>query len=305
MKINFQKEKIRIKQTNSRPKIADEFELILLEMRALGRRERTIFDYQYHFNKMVELNNLTYIDELTQVCLLNYLSQDNISSATKRIRLKAIRPILKRLYQKQLLQFDWWSELKISVDEEIKQGVTEQEMDVLLNSLDYSDYVEFRDATIFLTLFETGIRIQTLQSMTIDMIDFSNQCIHFRGSTMKNHKSLTLPVSETLIDMYKTLIEACTAMLEANQSKSLFLTLEGNTLTGKAFAKRVAKYKKDFKLKHINPHAIRRGFAKRLLDKGVNIAIISKALNHSSLEVTTKYLYVSNDEVVEALRDIF
>ncbi|MES9754451.1 site-specific integrase [Bacillus wiedmannii] len=52
----------------------------------------------------------------------------------------------------------------------------------------------------------------------------------------------------------------------------------------------------------MNPHALRRGFAKSLLEKGANISVISKALGHSDISVTTKYLYLDVEEIADNLR---
>mgnify|MGYP003580375914 CR=1 FL=1 len=41
------------------------------------------------------------------------------------------------------------------------------------------------------------------------------------------------------------------------------------------------------------------GFAKSLLNKGANIAEISKALGHSNLALTTKYLHLDKEEVAD------
>lgn len=53
---------------------------------------------------------------------------------------------------------------------------------------------------------------------------------------------------------------------------------------------------------NINPHAIRRGYAKDLLNKGANLALIPKALGRSILAVTTQYLDLDENEVVTNLR---
>ncbi|MFD2637538.1 tyrosine-type recombinase/integrase [Piscibacillus salipiscarius] len=55
----------------------------------------------------------------------------------------------------------------------------------------------------------------------------------------------------------------------------------------------------------MNPHALRRGYANSLLGKGVNLALISKALEHSSLAVTTQYLDIDVEEVIDNLREFF
>ena len=39
------------------------------------------------------------------------------------------------------------------------------------------------------------------------------------------------------------------------------------------------------------------------MKKGAPVALISKALSHSDLAVTTKYLYLSQNEVAESLKD--
>jgi len=67
--------------------------------------------------------------------------------------------------------------------------------------------------------------------------------------------------------------------------------------------KRFAKYSLMYGLPNINPHALRRGFAKRLLNKGAHIAFISKALGHSDIAVTTRYLHIDKEEVANNLRN--
>ncbi|MFJ5770337.1 tyrosine-type recombinase/integrase [Psychrobacillus sp. NPDC093180] len=52
-----------------------------------------------------------------------------------------------------------------------------------------------------------------------------------------------------------------------------------------AISKQLNKYSNRFGLENINAHAIRRAFAKRLLEKGASVPLISKALEHSDLAV--------------------
>lgn len=56
-------------------------------------------------------------------------------------------------------------------------------------------------------------------------------------------------------------------------------------------------------MEDINAHAIRRGYAKKLLDTGANIVLISKALGHSDLGVTTQYLDLDTEDVATSLSD--
>lgn len=70
-----------------------------------------------------------------------------------------------------------------------------------------------------------------------------------------------------------------------------------------AISKQLNKYSKRFGLENINAHAIRRAYAKNLHDKGASIALISKALGHSDLAVTTQYLDLDVEEVAKDLRE--
>ncbi|WP_326164424.1 site-specific integrase [Bacillus haynesii] len=89
-------------------------------------------------------------------------------------------------------------------------------------------------------------------------------------------------------------------------NKFVLITKYGNQLaTGPSHSniqKRLNRYARVYGLKNINPHALRRGFAKSLLEKGANLTDISRALGHSDLSVTTKYLYLDKNEVAENLR---
>ena len=62
------------------------------------------------------------------------------------------------------------------------------------------------------------------------------------------------------------------------------------------------KYSNLFGIDNISPHAIRRGFAKRLLNEGVSVPVISKALGHADLSTTTKYLHISEVELINELK---
>ena len=73
-------------------------------------------------------------------------------------------------------------------------------------------------------------------------------------------------------------------------------------LRNNGIQKRLKVYADRYNLTNINPHALRRGFARRLLNQGADVFEISKALGHSNLAVTTQYLQMDNQELVERLR---
>ncbi len=185
--------------------VCSTLEDILNEMLVLGYRERTIEDYKYHFTRMVELSKITHLKDLDRETLLMYLRLNNVKSSAKIIRLKAIRSVLNRMYKKQLLPYDFWSTIRIVEDFEIKEGIKEKELIELIKHLDFDNFVEYRDACVFILVWETGVRLSTVSKLKKDMIDHEKLLINFTGDIMKNHVPLTLPISKNLSEMLKHL----------------------------------------------------------------------------------------------------
>lgn len=77
----------------------------------------------------------------------------------------------------------------------------------MLSLLDSSTFIGLRDAVAILTLFKTGIRINTLGQLKESHIDFENKTLNLEGSIMKNHNYLKLPLDDQLVELYKVLIE--------------------------------------------------------------------------------------------------
>jgi len=202
----------------------------------------------------------------------------------------------------------FWKTINIKVDQKVKDCATEHDVNVLLSLLDLGNFIHLRDAVAVLVMFKTGIRINTLVQLEERHIDLNNNVLNLEGSIMKNHQQIKLPFDDFLKKLLEVLIKQ-NAIIRTEYGKKnslIFITKYGDVIstspTHNNIQKRLNKYSRMYGLKNINPHALRRGFAKTLLNKGANVAVISKALGHSDISVTTKYLHLDIDEVVNNLR---
>ena len=90
-----------------------------------------------------------------------------------------------------------------------------------------------------------------------------------------------------------------------NDSEYLF-SHEGNKLTGEAVRTRVhgaasrAGIEPE-RVDQITPHTLRRSFATNMLENGVSLDILQKALGHSSVVTTQRYAKTSNKSMDESL----
>ena len=107
--------------------------------------------------------------------------------------------------------------------------------------------------------------------------------LNLDGSILKNHKFLKLPIDQELAELFKVLIKQNDKIRSYYNTKNTNIIITQNGLpinnsktSNNAISKQLNKYSKRFGLEDINAHAIRRGYAKKLLNAGASIAIIIK-----------------------------
>jgi integrase/recombinase XerD len=281
---------------------------ILRQMRASGLRERTMDDYELHVSHFAKVTGIQSLEEINADHIYHWLSAMNVSNQTKLTRLKCLKAFLGRCFNNGWITSNYWRNVRVKVDTPVKAGATDREISIILSLLDLTKFVELRDATAILLMYQTGIRIGTLTHLERKHVSFSEQLLRIDGGLIKNHESIYLPFDNVLKRLLSALIEQNDLVrMDARANNDfLFITKNGGRVasspTNNNIVKRLSKYSKEYGLKNINPHALRRGFAKNLLGKGANIALISKALGHSDLAVTTRYLHLDKEEVADSLR---
>ncbi|CAK6476561.1 tyrosine-type recombinase/integrase [Peribacillus castrilensis] len=285
--------------------ISNALDVITRQMKVSGNRSRTISDYVLHVEHFQRVTNVA---DITANTIYKCLDSMNVSNQTKLTRLKCLKAFLSRCFDNRWIEMKFWKTINIKVDQKVKEGATEHDVNVLLSLLDLGNFIHLRDAVAVLVMFKTGIRINTLVQLEERHIDLNNNVLNLEGSIMKNHQQIKLPFDDFLKKLLEVLLKQ-NAIIRTEYGKKnslIFITKYGDVIstspTHNNIQKRLNKYSRMYGLKNINPHALRRGFAKTLLNKGANVAVISKALGHSDISVTTKYLHLDIDEVVNNLR---
>lgn len=302
----YEEKKVTTASNSKRVKEAEE--IIIKQMVIAGYRKRTISDYQYYIDNFLKVTKVEYLEEITQEKIYEWLDSMNVSNQTKLTRLKCLKAFLGRCFDNRWIESKFWKVISIKVDNKVKEGATDKEVNLLLSLLDLTDYIQLRDAVATLLMYRTGIRLKTLSELEECHIDFDSNLLLLDGEIMKNRQQLKLPIDNTLKNLLLVLIEQNQKIRQVykKQNNLVFVTKRGDSVqnsTTNAINRRLKKYSKQYGINNINPHALRRGFAKNLLDKGANITLISKALGHSNIEVTTKYLFLDTEEVANGLRD--
>lgn len=282
---------------------------VLRQMEATGLRERTLLDYRRHVSHFVKSSDITYLTEVTADHLYDWLSSMDVNNQTKLTRLKCVKAFLSRCFDNGWLTSKTWRHVQIKADSPAKKGAADNDVQTLLTLLDLNDFVQLRDATAILTMYQTGIRVGTITQITEDHIDFEAGVFRIPGAVVKNHEELLLPFDDILAHLLTILLRQNALVRADNGARNslVFITKQGGTCqshpTNNIIGKRITKYSKEFGLSNITPHSLRRAFAMNLRKKGAHISLISKALGHSDLSVTSRYLRLDKEEVADSLRD--
>ncbi|WP_339280943.1 tyrosine-type recombinase/integrase [Lysinibacillus sp. FSL P2-0066] len=310
LKPSLSEKKDTIQKTDS-ILIEQAIEIVNQQMKLQGLRHKTLLVYNHTMQKYVEFLNLKTVDDINKEGFMDWLeSLNHLDKVTQANRFRFVSAVLTRFYDNGWIKGNkFWKDIKIKVDKKVKQAAQEKELEILLSVIDATNFIGFRDLVVVLLLYRTGIRINTLASLKEEHIHFSEKMLVLSGDIMKNHRVLKLPLDDELLALLKRLIQQNEEVRKRYKEKNdyVFITKSGKSTLNSyahnnAISKRLYHYAKKYGLKSVKPHNIRRTYATNLNRKGVNIAVISKALGHSSLVVTERYLEVNVDEVADTLR---
>lgn len=285
-------------------------EIVNRQMQLQGLRHKTLLTYNQTMQKFVEFLNIETVDEVNKEGFMEWLeSLSHLDKTTQANRFRFVSAILTRFYDNGWIKGNkFWKDVKIKVDKKVKKAADERELEILLSVIDTTTWLGWRDVTVLLLLYRTGIRIHTLTSLKEEHIDFNEKMLVLSGDIMKNGQVLKIPLEDELLMLLENLIRQNHEVRKRYKEKNdyVFITKSGKpTLNdyshNNAISKRINAYSKKYGLS-ISPHKIRRLYATNLVRKKVPLAIISKALGHSSYEVTQRYIEMDADEVADTLR---
>jgi integrase/recombinase XerD len=171
-----------------------------------------------------------------------------------------------------------------------------QQIDSLLDSIDCSDNLGYRDRALFELIYSCGLRVS--EACDLQVGDYAIHSIRVLG---KRNKMRLVPVGEiaqTYIDRY--LAEIRPSLVKGNLSeKALFVGRNGHKLTRQAIFKRFEMYCDKIGLV-AKVHTLRHSFATHLLQGGADLRSVQELLGHSDIKTTQIYTHVQSDDLKKA-----
>lgn len=221
------------KDTDTRISVKIALEVITRQMTISGNRSRTISDYVLHVSHFQSVTHVKHISDISADSIYNCLDSMNVSNQTKLTRLKCLKAFLSRCFDNRWIEIKFWKTINIKVDQKVKEGATEHEVEVLLSLLDLGNFVQLRDAVAVLLMYKTGVRINTVVQLEERHVDFKNNVLDLEGSIMKNHQHIKLPFDDLLEKLLQVLINHNSVIRReyGKNNSLLFITKYGDVIS--------------------------------------------------------------------------
>ena len=215
-----------------------------------------------------------------------------LSPYTLRARYIALRAFFDYLVKHELLG-DYPNPMlkierpKLPKDKRPK-AVELSELRQLLASIDLVKWSDLRDRVMLQLLFFSGLRVGELVGLHVADVDVARALIVVRSG--KGNKDRVVPClpalgSDLLAYLYSR---------PAYDGPELFLSNDGagnirGKLTAEGVRQMLRRRCKRLKMRILNPHAFRHGFAMTTLNAGLEMSAVSAAMGHSSVKVTEQF----------------
>jgi len=243
------------------------------------------------------------LNEKMILSFLNYLEQrKGNSSVTRNVRLAGIRSFFGFVAGEVPEILDQCRKVRLISPKRTEHKMVEyliaREMKAMFDAVDASSRTGLRDKALFLTLYNTGARVQEIVDLSIiDLRLESPSQVKILG---KGKKRRACPLWPETVKALKSYISSHSPV-EAD-SQQLFLNANGKPLTRfgvrhiiRTYARKASQQCSSLNSKVVSPHTFRHSTAMHLLQAGNDINMVKIWLGHADINTTHLYLEIDMD----------
>jgi site-specific recombinase XerD len=182
--------------------------------------------------------------------------------------------------------------------------LNDDDMNKFLNGFDSSTAIGYRNKTMALTMYSSGMRVGELCGLNFDSINYNDGTVLVFG---KGSKERLIPIGSQALNMIESYVRAIRPFfIRGNSSNALFISSRaGKRLTTNAVQSAFRDVAKKTAFKGITPHSMRRSFATSLIragdeKEGINLVHLKDMLGHESFDQISKYVKLSPSDLVKS-----
>ena len=253
--------------------------------------------YLYKFYTFLSKKSVSGIEQINLSNTLQFFKElDPLQLSAKSHALQVVKCYLKYLHDQDLLDVDYSKNLPQCTYKQqprLPSTFSEEEIKILLTSIDQGDGKGKRDYAMILLATKLGLRASDIVALKFENILWEQSQIKLLQQ--KTGKSLFIPL---LPEIGNAIINYLKYGRPVSEKSHLFLQAYApyQELNSHSFTKivdfNIKRAKIDCANRKHGPHALRHSFAGSLLRAETPMPIISEALGHSHTESTMYYLRI-------------
>jgi len=242
-----------------------------------GASHRTIINY---ISRIKTLLINVKLEELTETTIINFLLKikEKYSASTFNGYRDTIKSFLQ--YLKKDIEVPKHTKVNRTLPESITEDYLEKE---IMPVVDYIFENPLKVKTVLYVMFYTGIRVGEIEQIYRKNINLKERSIKFLQPKTKEERIgfFTEYVKQLIVKYFSSENETINAFNITAVNVTYIFT-------------RINEHLKDV---NFHPHVLRHSFAVHLLNKNVDISVVSKLLGHRSIQSTIRYLKLKNEQL--------
>ncbi len=238
---------------------------------------------------------------------IGHLANKKYSQTSINRCLSTLRSFYNYLLREELVKENLFLDVKnLKEPKKLPKFIDDEAIITVLESIDTSTDLGYRNHLILELLFATGLRVGELCNLQVNDLDFSNKMIKVKG---KGNKDRIVVMYDSLIETLKYYITFTRSNLLSKvetDAKNLFINYKGGYLTTRGVRKILNTIiDKSTDIMHITPHMLRHSFATTLLNNGCDLRMVQELLGHKNLQTTQIYTKVSDSTMIDEYNKAF
>ena len=152
-----------------------------------------------------------------------------------------------------------------------------------------------RDKLIIILLMTTGMRETALTEINLEDIHLDTQSLYVIDKGKLPHKYF---LGEDVCELIKDYFKDRNEMLfdKGEITDALFISKYGERISAKGISNIVKKYTEEALGEPLSPHKLRAGFCSILYNKTHDTEFVRRAVGHSNISTTQRYIVTDGDE---------
>lgn len=244
--------------------------------------------------------DVSQIESISKEHLLKYFKQINIEGLSKRTQARyiaSLKSYFRFLIREAVIKKDPTDIIDTpKKDKKLPDYLSIDEIERLLQSIDVTTTLGYRDRTMLEITYGAGLRVSELLSLKTEDINLELGFIRCYG---KGNKERIIPIGEIALDFLNIYLANIRPKIQKNiKTKELFLNSRGKSMSRQGFFKILLNYGNKAGIKkHLSPHTLRHSFATHLLENGADLRSVQEMLGHSDISTTEIYTHLSMKQI--------